>query len=78
MNYKEYKKIINDAITEYCNNGGSLLNIALNNPVKEYIYDYDEQLSEDAKVNLVDKAHQAMQKGEDLPSGIRLVKVVIK
>ncbi len=78
MSYEEYKKIINDAVAEYCNNGGSLLNIALNNPVKEYIYEYDELLSEDAKEKLIDKAHQAMQKGEDLPSGIRLVKVVIR
>lgn len=78
MTYPEYKKIISEAVTEYCNKGGSILNIALNNPIKEYIYEFDERLPEDTKKNLIDKAHQAMQQGEDLPPGIRLVKVIFK
>lgn len=76
MTYKEYKKIISDAIINYCNDGGSLLNIALNNTKKEYIYEFDNLLPEDAKKRLIDKAHQAMQKDSDLPQGIRLVKVI--
>ncbi|MDF2474239.1 MAG: hypothetical protein K0R21_2021 [Anaerocolumna sp.] len=76
MTYKEYKQIISDAIIEYCNNGGSLLNIALNNTRKEYIYDFDYFLPEDQKQILIDKAHQAMQKDKDLPEGIRLKKVI--
>lgn len=78
MTYDEYKLIINEAISEYCSNGGSLLNIALNNPLREYIYEFDEILSEDVKNKLIDKAHQAMQKEEDLPLGVRLIKVVFK
>lgn len=78
MTYDEYKKIISDAIADYCNGGGSLLNIALNIANKEYIYTFDSMLPEDGKQKLIDKAHQAMQKGHDLPKGIRLVKVVFK
>jgi protein associated with RNAse G/E len=61
MTYNEYRTIINDAVKDYCNSGGSLLNIALNKSLKEYIYEFDEKLSEDAKDNLIDKAHQAMR-----------------
>ncbi|MDF2951595.1 MAG: hypothetical protein K0S18_1178 [Anaerocolumna sp.] len=75
MTHKEYKQIISDAIIEYCNNGGSLLNIALNQARKEYIYEFDYLLPEDDKQSLIDKAHQAMQKNKDLPKGIRLIKV---
>lgn len=78
MTYNEYKKIISDAVSEYCNNGGSLLNIALNNPTKEYIYEFDELLPEDTKKHLIDKAHQAIRQEQDLPTGIRLVKVIFK
>lgn len=76
MTHKEYRQIIGDAIKEYCNNGGSLLNIALNHSRKEYIYEFDKFLPEDEKKILLDKAHQAMQKDKDLPPGIRLVKVI--
>lgn len=78
MTYYEYKKVITDALNEYCNRGGSLLNIALNDILKEYIYEFDEQLPEDTKKNLIDKAHQAMHQGKELPRGIHLVKVILK
>lgn len=78
MTHREYKKMINDAVAEYCNTGGSLLNIALNKTVKEYIFEFDDMLSEDAKENLIDKAHQAIQKKEDLPPGVQLIKMVFK
>jgi len=78
MTYEECKKIISNAVADYCNSGGSLLNIALNVANKEYIYTFDHKLPEDVKQKLIDKAHQAMQKGHDLPKGIRLVKVIFK
>ncbi len=78
MTYDEYKKIISDALAEYCNRGGSILNVALNSTNKEYIYEFDEGLPEDTKLKLVDRAHQAMRRSEDLPKGIRLIRVDIK
>jgi hypothetical protein len=42
MSYAEYKKIISDAVIEYCKNGGSLLSIALNYIKKEFVYEFDE------------------------------------
>ena len=78
MTYYEYRKVITEALNDYCKTGGSLLNIALNDIMKEYIYEFDEPLPEDTKKNLVDKAHQAMHFGTDLPRGIQLVKVIFK
>jgi hypothetical protein len=78
MSYGEYKRIISEALKEYCGNGGSLLNIALNHIRKEYVYEFDTDLPEDIKSNMIDKAHQAMQKGKELPQGIRLTKVIFK
>ncbi len=78
MTYEEYKKIISDALSEYCNNGGSLLNIALDNIKKEYVYEFDALYAEDTRKNLIDKAYQAMQKEKELPEGIRLSKVIFK
>ncbi len=78
MSHAEYEKIISDAVREHCNNGGSLLNIALNNIKKEYVYEFDYTYPEDMKKNLIDKAHQAMQNGKELPEGIRLTKVIFR
>ena len=78
MKYNDYRKIITEAINEYCTNGGSLLNIALNDVNKEYIYEFSEEFPEDIKKNLIDKAHQAMRKNIDLPEGIKLIKVIFK
>lgn len=78
MSYAEYKKIISDALSEYCSSGGSLLNIALNYIKKEYVYEFDGDYPEDTKSYLIDKAHQAMQKGRELPEGIRLTKVIFR
>jgi hypothetical protein len=76
MSYAEYKKIISDAVIEYCKNGGSLLSIALNYIKKEFVYEFDENFPEDIKSNLIDKAYQAIQNGKELPEGIRLSKVI--
>lgn len=78
MTYHEYKNVITQALNEYCKTGGSLLNIALNNIMKEYVYEFEEPLPEDMKKILIDKAHQAMHYGKDLPRGIHLVKVIFK
>ncbi len=78
MTYDEYKQIISEALSEYCVNGGSILNIALNTANKEYIYEFDSGLPEDTKKKLIDRAHQAMGRCEDLPEGIRLLRVDFK
>lgn len=76
MSYSEYKKIISDAVSDYCKSGGSLLGIALNHIKKEFVYEFDDNFPEDMKSTLIDKAHQAMQLGKELPEGIRLSKVI--
>ncbi len=76
MTQKEYKKIIKEALLDYCNHVGSILHIALDRVKKEYIYEFDKALPEDIKNNLIDKAYQAMKNGDDLPKGIRLKKVI--
>lgn len=78
MTYHEYKKVITEGLNEYCKTGGSLLNIALNDIMKEYVYEFEDSFPEDMKKALIDKAHQAMYQGKDLPSGIYLVKVIFK
>lgn len=75
MTYGEYRDIISSALSKHCTEGGSILNVALNNTNKEYIYEFDKGLPEDTKKILTDRAHQAMSRGEDLPKGIRLVRV---
>ena len=47
MTYDEYKMIISHCVEDYCNKGGSLLKIALNIYDKEYIFEYDEDYTED-------------------------------
>ena len=78
MTYEEYRKIICDALSKHCKEGGSIVNVALNNTCKEYIYEFDKGLPEDTKKMLIDKAHQAMNRGESLPEGIRLMEVNFK
>ena len=39
MEYAEYKSILDGALTDYINNGGSVFYMA--DAVKEYIFDYD-------------------------------------
>ncbi|MGN6715432.1 hypothetical protein SAMN02745136_01066 [Anaerocolumna jejuensis DSM 15929] len=78
MKYQEYESILKEALLEYLQNGGSLVEAALKDMPKEYIYEFDEKYPEDIKKQLIDKAHRAMRVKKDLPDGIRLVKVVIK
>jgi len=78
MTHDEYKLIISHCVEDYCNKGGSLLKIALNIYEKEYIFEYDEDYPEDYKKILMEKAYKAMEKGKDLPRGIRLSEVIFK
>ncbi|WP_313133173.1 hypothetical protein [Anaerocolumna sp.] len=78
MTHDEYKMIISHCVEDYCNKGGSLLKIALNIYEKEYIFEYDEDYPEDYKKILMEKAYKAMEKGKDLPKGIRLSEVIFE
>ncbi|MDF2870281.1 MAG: hypothetical protein K0R05_1856 [Anaerocolumna sp.] len=76
MIYQEYEKIVKEALHDYLQRGGSLVEAALKDIPKEYIYEFDDKYPEDTQKQLIDKAHQAMRRRQDLPNGIRLVKVV--
>lgn len=78
MTYDEYKIIISHALDDYCNKGGSLLKVALNIYDNEYIFEFDDDYTDENKKSLIDKAYKAMEKGKDLPSGIRLSKVIFR
>jgi hypothetical protein len=71
MTYIECKKIINNSLADFCNNGGSLFK--LNNLIKEYVFKYDiEPIAEDHKKILSDKAIRCILNGLDLPPNVRL------
>lgn len=73
MEYTEYKKIIDDGMVEYINNGNSTFYIG--SALKDYVFDFDNpQEPYDHKKNLIDKAIQSILKGKPLPEGIKLVK----
>lgn len=71
MEYAEYKKILDKAMVEYVNNGGSVFYMGL--VVKEYIFDYEnENMEYDKRRRLEDKAIVAIMDKKRLPDGIRL------
>lgn len=75
MEYKDYKRILDEAMVSYVNHGGSTYN--MNCVLKEYIFSYDnESMADDHKKHLSDKAVQAILKKETLPKGIRLEKCI--
>lgn len=75
MEYKEYEKILEQAMVDYVNSGGSVY--YLGSVTKEYIFSYDNELdADDHKKNLSDKAVRAIIKKEPLPKGIRLEKCI--
>ena len=49
MTCNKYKDFIADALIEYCENGGSLVYLALHDLNKEYIFEFDEPLAEEEK-----------------------------
>lgn len=76
MEYIEYKDILDQALLDYINGGGSIYYIT--NTVREYIFAYEnENLPDDDKKNLSDKAVQMILKNKALPKGIRLEKCVL-
>lgn len=75
MEYAEYKGILDAALTDYINNGGSVFYMA--DAVKEYIFDYDNgTMPFDTKNRLEDKAVKAITEKKKLPDGVRLVKCI--
>lgn len=75
MEYEEYKEILNAAMIDYVNSGGSLY--YMGTVKKEYIFSYENgHISYEDKKRLSDKAVQAMIKKQKLPSGIRLEKCI--
>ena len=75
MEYAEYKGILNKAMVDYVNGGGSVFHMG--SVTKEYIFDYeDTKLPIENKHNLENKAIQAMMKNQPLPKGIRLLSCV--
>lgn len=71
MEHAEYKKILDKAMIDYVNNGGSVL--YMNRVVKEYIFDYeDKNMAYDSRRRLEDKAVKAIMEKKRLPEGIRL------
>lgn len=76
MEYNEYKDILDQALLDYINSGGSIYFIG--NTVREYEFSYDcENLPEDTKKNLSDKAVQMILKKKALPKGIRLERCIM-
>lgn len=71
MKYKEYKKILDQAMIDYINGGGSVF--YMGSAVKEYIFGYDdENIAYKARTRLEDRAIKAIIEKKDLPEGIRL------
>lgn len=78
MKYHVCEEILKKALLEYLQDGGSLVDAALKDIPKEYIYEFDDNYPEDTKKQLIDKAHRALRMKRDLPEGIQLVKVILK
>lgn len=75
MEYGEYKKILDQAMLDYVNSGGSLL--YMGSVLKEYIFDYDNKnMAYDSRRRLEDKAIKAIIEKKRLPEGIRLKRCI--
>lgn len=73
MEYTEYKPILDDAMVDYVNRGGSTYYIG--NVLKEYVFEYENKiLPFEEKRKLEDKAVQAILEKKTLPKGIFLRK----
>jgi len=71
MEYTEYEKILDKAMVDYINGGGSVL--YMGRVVKEYIFEYDnENMAYETRKHLEDKAIRAIMEKKKLPDGIRL------
>lgn len=75
MEHAEYKKILDESMVDYINNGGSVY--YMSNVIKEYIFEYeDEIMAYETRRRLEDKAILAMMDKKRLPDGIRLKKCI--
>lgn len=75
MEYTEYKQILDAAMVDYVNSGGSVF--YMGSVVKEYIFEYDnENMAYDSRRRLEDKAVIAIAEKKRLPEGIRLKKCI--
>lgn len=75
MEYAEYKKILDQAMLDYVNSGGSVF--YMGNVTKEYIFDYkDETMAYETRTRLEDKAIKAIIEKKELPEGIRLKRCI--
>ena len=75
MEHAEYKKILDEAMVDYVNNGGSVVYMGC--VVKEYIFDYDDKnMAYETRRRLEDKAIVAIMEKKRLPDGIRLKKCI--
>jgi hypothetical protein len=71
MEYAEYKKILDQAMLDYVNSGGSVFH--MDSVIKEYIFDYDDKnMAYEIQTRLEDKAIKAIIEKTRLPEGIRL------
>lgn len=71
MEYTEYKKILDKAMFDYVNSGGSVFYI--NCVTKEYVFDYEnEKMAYDSRTRLESQAVRAITEKKRLPDGIRL------
>lgn len=71
MEYVEYKKILDQAMVDYVNNGGSVF--YMDNATKEYVFDYENKnMAYETRTRLEDKAIKAIMEKKRLPEGIRL------
>lgn len=71
MEYVEYKKILDQAMIDYNNRGGSLL--YMSDVIHEYVFDYDnDNISYEERKHLDDRAVKAIAEKKRLPEGIRL------
>ena len=71
MEYTEYKKILDKALVDYVNGGGSVF--YMGSVVKEYVFDYgDKNIAYEARTRLEDKAIKAIAEKKRLPEGIWL------
>ena len=71
MEYTDYKKILDDALVDYVNSGGSVF--YMGSVKKEYIFDYDDKnILYEARTRIEDKAIKTITEKKKLPEGIRL------
>lgn len=76
MEYEEYKRILDKALVDYVNNGGSVYYMGL--AITEYFFEYEnEPVPIEIREHLSNKAVQAILAKKPLPKGITLVNCIL-